>query len=328
MGDRDRQDNESHLRLVTGEGEAGSDRRDDIAAKIFAPPDDEIGPFSRNQFVVPPPAKPRENGHERVTGTTDDFFEELNRQSPAQLAGASAEVQATPMPGSAHLPAQLGNVQRRRQAPGARLPRRFAVRRSATASEDASPRPLSAFDWHGSFIHARRRLLERLAHLPRWRRARVGALAAVAGVALLAGGGAAVLASEDGGSAGRATPGGAATPLAFDTGVLAQPLVKVAALFGTVLRRDMTSIRAAAAAKRIPRSHVKRRGTPGSNPSAGTSAAATPQQPGVTRPSGSNTSQTSSSPTSAPQQQQTPSTSQPARPGPNGALTCISNCGT
>jgi hypothetical protein len=151
MDDRDQPDiNVVHLLRRAGEPDA--ERRRELSRTIFATEDD-IGPFSQGNLVVPqntaqetsattrPEPDPffdqylndPRNGEAELAESSGEatdtaaYFDRLDASSPDELAEGTIEpAAASPLPGSAHLPADLPRSTRTWRAGSQPRPRRLA----------------------------------------------------------------------------------------------------------------------------------------------------------------------------------------------------------
>lgn len=152
MDDRTRPD--TNVVLLRRKGDPGEVERERVASTIFAEPDD-VATFSRGNLVPPRPDARDANGaapspdpfFDRLRGpsqtdeaqqselagdreSTDAYFDRLASQSPAEMTtnGGPASA-ATPMPGSALLPAELARpCGRRARVRGRLIPSALTIR--------------------------------------------------------------------------------------------------------------------------------------------------------------------------------------------------------
>jgi hypothetical protein len=133
MDDRDQPD--TNVVPLQRRRETGDGQRAHVASKIFAA-QDEISTFSVGNLIEPATRnEPPADANGIAADGTDEFFERLIADTPAQPPGdASGGMPAPAMPGSAGLPAEVP-VRRRRgvRALAPRLPLRWSLRASALA---------------------------------------------------------------------------------------------------------------------------------------------------------------------------------------------------
>ena len=153
MDDRTRPD--TNVVLLRRKGDPCEAERERVASTIFAEPDD-VATFSRGNLVPPrpdasdandelaPSADPFFDGLQPASKTdeaqrtdladdgesTDAYFDRLATQSPAEMSTSGASTPAaSPMPGSALLPADLARPSRHHgRLPGRLIPPALTVR--------------------------------------------------------------------------------------------------------------------------------------------------------------------------------------------------------